>query len=333
MFVSGWRTAKKRLSIGDSGGRTSFRTGIHCGDREAGSEFGLRKAGKLAYASDRQELPLRREFRPPPERNAGMDAVMPGLRILLVPLIMGALWSPVRAEAPMKQSNDARQPVLELWYIEDGRVASAPEVAAFANGSVRVQVGEGELWGTVPEAMLEKLVRTLLESDRLASITTESLEQEIEREVTRTGLGALVPGAATMQIRIRTRNGSCSVEAPAIGVLTTRFPEAKLLESVDTARNRIENLRSIVMVGGVEAAEALTTKAQRQLAAEHGANIPLTVQHLASVRTLTDGSRFSQFVIPDGTASAGGRTVCVFESPGEVPRVTLLQTGSDRSPQ
>lgn len=222
---------------------------------------------------------------------------------------------------------DPAVPVVELWYIDHGQVRS-PEIAIFASGRVQVRLGEGMLWGEMKRDQVTALVGALLTSDHLASITTSQIDQAIATESIRTGLSAEIHGAADTIIRIRTSAGMYRVDGHAVGVLSNRFPAVECLQSLYSAQCRLENVRAVVMVGGVPSAERLARLAQAQLQAEMGEQVTVGLENLSCVHSLTDGTRCCQFLVPAPPGSdAAPRIISLFESPGEAPRVSVLPEG------
>lgn len=228
------------------------------------------------------------------------------------------------AEEAIPLPTDPSVPVVELWYIEGGQL-NVPEIAVYAGGRVQVRVGEGSLWGELTPEQVQDLVRKLLTRDQLARIRTEGIERELDEESQRTGLSREIQGAADTIIRVRTAQGTYRVDGHAVGLLCSRFPEAQGLQHLYSAQRRLENIRAIVMVGGTPAAERLARMAEARLLAESGEAIQVSKENLTCVHSLNDGTRCLQFVVPAplGTLTAP-RIVSLFESPGEVPRVSVL---------
>lgn len=228
------------------------------------------------------------------------------------------------ADEPVPLPADPSVPVVELWYVEGGQLRS-PEITVFAGGRVQVRVGEGTLWGELSPEQVQDLVRKLLTCDQLAHLRTEGIDRELAVQSQRTGLSREIQGAADTIIRVRTALGTYRVDGHAVGLLCTRFPEAQGLQHLYSAQRRLENLRAIVMVGGVPAAERLARMAEARLLAESGEAIQVSKENLTCVHSLNDGTRCLQFVVPAPQGSqTAPRIVSLFESPGESPRVSVL---------
>jgi hypothetical protein len=176
---------------------------------------------------------------------------------------------------------------------------------------------------------VQSLVAALLQQDGLARVTTEQLQQALDRESARTGLSAHIAGAGDTIIRIRTAPGSYRIDGHAVGLLAGRFPGVQPLQQLAAAQRRLENVRAIVMAGGTPAAERLARLAQARMQAEYGEEIAVKSQDLSLVRSLGDGSRYCQFIVPGRTPAPGdARVISLIESPGEAPRVSVLPNES-----
>jgi len=242
-------------------------------------------------------------------------------------LCLGVLTRVAGADPEFSLPEDPTVPVVELWYVHQG-VLQAPEVAVFSNGRVQIRVGEGSLWGELPRDQVLSLVQSLLATDRLARITTGEIDRAIAEESQRTRLSATIQGAGDTIIRIRTATAVYRVDGHAVGLLSTRFPQVHSLRCLYSAQSRLENVRAVVMVGGIPAAERLAHLAQLQLQSELGEQIPVGQENLSCVHSLTDGTRCCQFLVPAPAGSeASPRIISLFESPGEAPRISVLPEG------
>lgn len=234
---------------------------------------------------------------------------------------------PCAAGQSIELPSDPTIPVVELWYVDQGQVRE-PEVAVFANGRVRVNVGEGALWGELTVEQVQNLVSCLLKQDGIQVIRTETIQQELEAASQRTGLSCVIERAGDTIIRVRTATEIYRVDGHAVGLLSTRFPDCGCLQRLYSAQCRLENIRAIVMAGGLESAKRLAKLAEQQLQADFNETVVVTPAQLSMVRTLADGTRFSQFLIPSPTKGlSNAKIITVFESPGEVPRIGVLPDG------
>lgn len=249
------------------------------------------------------------------------------LRHLTALFLVSLLAGNMLAGDQIPLARDPQTPVIELWYVDQGKL-SEPEVSVFANGRVRVRVGEGSIWGQLDPRQLELLVQTLLQEDGLASLTTQSLQQAIDEAAARTGLSARIRDAGDTIIRIRTAQATYRIDGHAVGLLAARFPDVVPLQQLSSAQRHIENVRAVVMVGGTPAAEKLASLAQAQLQAEYGERVIVGSQDLNMVRSLADGTRYCQFLVPSTSAATQLRVISLFESPGEAPRVSVLPNES-----
>lgn len=249
------------------------------------------------------------------------------LRHLTALFLVSLLAGNMLAGDQIPLARDPQTPVIELWYVDQGKL-SEPEVSVFANGRVRVRVGEGSIWGQLDPRQLELLVQTLLQEDGLAALTTQSLQQAIDEAAARSGLSARIRDAGDTIIRIRTAQATYRIDGHAVGLLAARFPDVVPLQQLSSALRHIENVRAVVMVGGTPAAEKLASLAQAQLQAEYGERVIVGSQDLNMVRSLADGTRYCQFLVPSTSAATQLRVISLFESPGEAPRVSVLPNES-----
>ncbi|SFJ37373.1 hypothetical protein [Planctomicrobium piriforme] len=246
------------------------------------------------------------------------------LRTLLILLSLAPLCA---AGEPIALPDDPSAAVVELWYVQNGQLKE-PEVAVFASGRVRVNVGDGSLWGDLTPAELQSLLTDLLNRDGIAALRTEAIQTEIEAASTRTGLSCVIDQSGDTIIRIRTATTVYRVDGHAVGLLAARFPEVASLQQLYAAQRRLENVRAVVMVGGPAAAERLAKLAQSQIQVNHSEHLEVTPQNLSMVRSLADGTRFCQFLIPCVREDRpSDRVISVFECPGEAPRVSVLPDG------
>ncbi len=240
-------------------------------------------------------------------------------------LLLFPTWG--RADEAIALPTDPGTPVVELWYVDRG-VLREPEVAIFASGRVRISVGNGALWGELDQEIIRNLVSSLLLKDGLKSLRTEAVQAELESESARTGLSCSIKEAGDTIIRVHTATGVYRIDGHAVGLLATRFPNCQSVQRLYSAQSRLENIRAIIMVGGPDAALRLAKVAQLQIQTTHGETINVTPENLVNVRSLADGTRFCQFVVQDQSRPAvSPRVISVFESPGEIPRVSVLPDG------
>ncbi|WP_437186271.1 hypothetical protein SH668x_003418 [Planctomicrobium sp. SH668] len=246
-------------------------------------------------------------------------------------LFLTACASPLLVAAELAQGvaipEDPSVAVIEMWYVDQGEIFD-PEVAIFAGGRVQVRIGQGAIWGQLTRNQVEELVNSLLNEDGLARLTTDRISAEIREESIRNGLSCNIRGAGDTIIRIRTADKTYRLDGHAVGLLASRFPEATGNRQLYSAQGRLENVRAVVMVGGTPAAERLARLAQAKLQTESGERIIVRPQDLSTVHSLTDGTRCCQFLVPNADSTElSPRIVSLVESPGEVPRVSVLADG------
>ncbi|HWL09296.1 MAG TPA: hypothetical protein VNQ76_12890 [Planctomicrobium sp.] len=223
--------------------------------------------------------------------------------------------------------SDPSVAVVELWYVDRGELRE-PEVAVFANGRVRVNVGDGSLWGELEPEQVQSLVSSLIQRDDFKSLRTEKIQADVEAESAKTGLSCVISNAGDTIIRVRTATDLYRIDGHAVGLLATRFPRCQSLQKLYSAQCRLENVRAVIMVGGPEAAERIAKLAQLQVQSHYGGSIEVNPGHLSMVRLLADGTRFCQFLVRTATDEPSSpRVITVFESPGEVPRISILPEG------
>jgi hypothetical protein len=234
------------------------------------------------------------------------------------------------AREPVQLPNDPQFTVIELWYLED-EPPREPELAILADGRVRARCATGPVWSEMEPSALKQLIGELLHEHHLSRIDSRELADRIQQEAVRTGLTADIPGAADTFIRIRTATDQYQIRCPAVGILATRFPEVESLQQVLSAQRRLENVRAVAQAGGPEAAAHLARLAQRSVSREHGVSVAVTPEQLAMVRPLPDGGRYCQFLLVESSRKdQAPRIISLFDRPGDVPRVTLLDEGPAR---
>ncbi|WP_437201517.1 hypothetical protein [Planctomicrobium sp. SH664] len=233
----------------------------------------------------------------------------------------------ISAAEPIPLPTDPKTPVIELWYSGPG-LPTQREIAIYPNGRTWCRVGEGSIWGQLDQQTLQSLVHELLTTDSLGRLSTMQIQESIDQASRQSGLSAEIPNAAKTTFVIRTADQTYQIDAPSVGLLAVRFPEAQALQHAACAQRRLENVRAIVMVGGPRAAENLAKLACQRLQAEYGEGVLVTSQDLSMVRSLSDGTRFCQFVVRKAAQPATNtHVISLFEVPGEVPRVSLLPDG------
>lgn len=244
---------------------------------------------------------------------------------LVITFIVGTQLALAQAPAA---ANDPNAAVIELFYLDATVPAAEPELTVYANGRVRVKVGTGDIWASLTTQQIEILVHQLLRVDDLGSLTTQAIEQDIQQAAQNAGgLSTRFANAGTTRIRIRTTQGVHQIDVHAVGLSSSRFPAAAKLQKVAGAQDRLENLRAVVMVGGIEAAQRLAKLAAQQLARERGERITVSAQDLRMVRSMGDGSRYCQFVVRPADRAATSWVVSLMEAPGVAPQVTVLPDG------
>lgn len=251
-------------------------------------------------------------------------------KLPIIPVMCVLAGQIALAREPVQLSDDPRFSVIELWYLED-EPPTEPELAILADGRVRVRCATGPVWSEIEPSALKELIGELLYEHRLNRIDSHELADRIQQEAARTGLTADIPGAAETFIRIRTESGHYQIRCPAVGILATRFPEVESLKKVVSAQRRLENVRAVAQAGGPEAAAHLARLAQKSVSREHGVSVAVTPKQLAMVRPLPDGGRYCQFLLVESSEKGQApRIISIFDRPGDVPRVTLLDEGPAR---
>ena len=249
---------------------------------------------------------------------------MPRCMMLLTVLSVFTFVRPAAADRGIILPEDPSAPVAELWYI-DPVVGSQPEVIVYRNGRVWARVGEGAIWGQLDEVEFTTVLNGIWREDRVSETSTDLIAQELESAAQDSGLPSEVEQKSETVIRLRTIDKLIQVRAPAVGVLATRYPSASALQKVAATQRRMENLRAVTMAGGHDAAQRLASQAKQQLLSEHGQTVDISCKNLTMVRSLPDGTRFCQFIVPsDEAPGRNSHVVSLFESPGTAPRISVL---------
>ncbi|MCA9044907.1 MAG: hypothetical protein KDA69_11340 [Planctomycetaceae bacterium] len=219
--------------------------------------------------------------------------------------------------------------VAELWFLSPRTTATLPEVAVLKDGSVRVARPDGsQIRGQLTGEQVSELQRDLLLGCGLAGLNSQRLATEIHLTARQHGLSASIPNADETVIRVRDDDGTLhEVRCHAVGLLVNRFPAVSGLQSMYRAESRLQNLRSVLEVGGAESAANLARVASESLRQQDPMARPLTVDELAMVRFFPDGSRYIQFkrdVTPTGARSNVPLIVAVTEHPSGPPQVSVF---------
>lgn len=222
----------------------------------------------------------------------------------------------------------APEVVAELWFLSPRLAPTQPEVAILANGLMRVHLEQGQLIeGQLSAAELSALHQELLVTCGLATLDSRQLAAEIQVTAQQHQLSASIPNADETVIRIRDTAGRLrEIRCPAVGLLATRFPSVSGLQGLNRAQLRLQNLRSILQVGGSDAAAGIAQYASESLKERDPAARPLTVEELAMVRRFPDGTRYIQFCRHESVegTSASPLIVAVTEVPGGPPQVNVF---------
>ncbi|MEZ5941628.1 MAG: hypothetical protein R3C18_09565 [Planctomycetaceae bacterium] len=219
--------------------------------------------------------------------------------------------------------------IAELWFLSPRTIASIPEVAVLKDGSVRVARPDGsQIRGHLTSEQVEELRRDLLAGCGLAGLNSQRLATEIHLTAQQHGLSASIPNADETVIRVRDEQGTLhEVRCHAVGLLVNRFPAVTGLQNMYRAESRLQNLRSILEVGGTDSAAKLARVASESLRQQDPMARPLTVDELAMVRFFPDGSRYIQFkrdISPTGARSSVPLIVAVTEYPSGPPQVSVF---------
>lgn len=223
----------------------------------------------------------------------------------------------------------------ELWFLSVRRVVVQPDVTVLMSGQVRVRLDDGQqLEGQISAQQLAELRLELLDTCGLGTLDSQQLASEIQWTAQQHGLSAVIPNADQTVIRVRDAAGQLrEVRCHAVGLLVNRFPSVAGLQGMYRAETRLQNLRSVLQVGGAEAAAGIAQYASASLQAQNPEATPLGVHELAMVRRFPDGTRYIQFCRqPDGADRVSGSPliVAVTEVPGGEPQVSVFGGSSLR---
>lgn len=243
-------------------------------------------------------------------------------------VLLACLLALISVGASAGNEPAASEVVAELWFLSPRFAVTQPEVAVLANGLMRVHQEQGQvIEGQLSAAELTALHQELLVTCGLGSLDSRQLAAEIQVTAQQHQLTASIPNADETVIRVRDTAGRLrEIRCPAVGLLAGRFPSVAGLQGLNRAQLRLQNLRSILQVGGSDAAAGIAEYASESLKEHNPAARPLTVDELAMVRRFPDGTRYIQFCrheIVEG-ASAAPLIVAVTEVPGGQPKVSVF---------
>jgi hypothetical protein len=216
----------------------------------------------------------------------------------------------------------------ELWFVSIQRPASQPVLRVFSDGRLRGVLEDGQVVeGRLSPQDFAHIRRELLVDCGLAELDSRRLAEELLVTSRREGLSAQIPNADETVIRIRSSSGELrEVRCPAVALLTVRFPSIASLRGLFRAQTRLDNLRSVLQVGGDAEALRIAAYASASLQSQLPEASPLSVRELSMVRRFPDGSRYIQFCRQPESPGAleSPLIVAVTEVPGDHPRVSVF---------
>lgn len=231
---------------------------------------------------------------------------------------------PVDAGEPSLLPARGETPVIELWYL-DGSPGAQAEVIILADGRVQVLSADGPRRSQLPRHQVESLLRRLVLEDGLGELQTADIQRDLVQVSNQTGLSHEIQGAAETVLRIRTASDYREIRCPAVGILSVRFPGVRSITAVARAQRRLENVRAVTALGGIDVADALAIQAAQAVANEYGVQVDVTAEDLSMVRSMPDGSRYCQFLVSrnenDPTLV---QMISIVQSPGNNPRVSMV---------
>ena len=250
----------------------------------------------------------------------------PVVRRSLVVLLFLAATS--RAVEPRwSLPDDPRAVVLQLQYADEHGDVVETVVTVLRDGSL--SDADSRQRGTVASKIspdeLNELLESIIEIDRGLQLTSESLSQRIESEARRTRKDWRIQNAAHVVIRIGLSDRTHVIQCLAPDLLRTRYPAIRELERVCVIEHRLKNVVAVAHIGGVEEARRLAALATEELRRQNGPDVQIGPRDLVQVRGNIGDLRQAQFVVEPALHPEVGESVhvCVFESPGTAPRVSL----------
>lgn len=259
-----------------------------------------------------------------------------------LPLIVPAQAGNPRGETEPGKGESAvvaGVPVLELAFARDDgdRPAAPPSVAVsiHADGTVLVPDPRGSsrpLRGRLSAADLQGLLNEVIETHGLFDCDTGTLAQSLQSAARQSGLAWRIPQADTTVIRVQREGRQHEVRCPAAELLEERFPGVEDLQRLCRVQRRLQNVRSVVLVGGPQEADRLAAMANQELRRRGVEGLEMTSSDLQQVLGSGDGFRLARFQRCGPRSPQEGETqwlVSIVETPDSPPRVSVtpLPTG------
>jgi len=222
--------------------------------------------------------------------------------------------------------DDPQAVVVQMQYVDDNgavqqTVLTAQRDGRFTDGDAN----SGTIAGRMTPDELHELLEAIIDIDRVLDLNSASLSERIQSEARRTRKDWRIQNASHVVIRIGLADGTHVVQCLAPDLLRTRYPAIRELDRLCTVQHRLKNIVAVARVGGMEEARRLAGLATQELRRQNGPDVQIGPRDLVHVRGSVGDLRQAQFVVepalhPEARESVN---VCVMESPGTAPRISL----------
>ncbi|MBL8850524.1 MAG: hypothetical protein JNG89_12660 [Planctomycetaceae bacterium] len=246
-------------------------------------------------------------------------------RSLFVLLVLAARTD--AAEPTWSLPDDPRAVVLQMQFADGSgtvvhTVLTVQRDGTFTDGDAAQR---GTFAGRMSTDELHELLGAIIENDRVLDLTSASLLDQIESEARRTSKDWRIQNATTVVIRVGLADRTHVVECLSPDLMRTRYPAIRELDRLCAVRHRLQNVVAVSRVGGLEEARRLAALATAELRRQNGSDIQIGPRDLVQVRGTIGDLRQVQFVVEPALHPEAGESVhvCVFESPGSAPRISL----------
>lgn len=218
------------------------------------------------------------------------------LGMLLLSGIASAMLAADEQPPKYQVPDDPQAVVVSLDYrggFTPPRLKNDPTMSILADGTVLIPAnyqGQKAFEGKLTEAQLQKLLGYLVGTCQLIPWDADA----VRKKMARGGPRPIIADAATAHLYLHVNGKEENIASPIVGI-SAGPNEVAELRRLNDARARLEQVRSIVQLGGEENLKGWLQKANKQLLAQHPQAAPLTSDDLQSGAERVDGSYYISF--------------------------------------
>jgi hypothetical protein len=207
------------------------------------------------------------------------------------------------------------------------RTGQGPTMTISADGTVTIPAnyqGQKAFQEKLTRQEVQELLRFVIDKNEFFNFDPQAVQKK--KKLASGGLQMGIMDAATTVIVVHADGKSKEVRQYALGL--GHGPAVKELQQLVAVKNRLEQVRSTVQLGGEEEVGKWLKLVNKQLKAKYPQVKPLTVEDLQSGAERADGSVYVSFnrpiPSPDGNPrSAGGTNASVRKPAAGNMRVTV----------